>query len=312
MSNMLEMGKGAEFERIRKMWRVLGSRAVGGGDDCAIVQLGAELMAISVDCSVEGAHFERGWLSHREMGWRAGAAALSDIAAVAAAPRGILVGLGVSQEMPDEFVSDIMDGVGAVADSVGAKVWGGDLYKSDTISISVTVVGDFDGAPVRRKGASVGDSIWVTGLLGGSATAVSAFLDGRQPEESCRARFVNPEPRVAQARWLGNRGATAMIDISDGLLSDLGHLVAASSVAGDVDSERIPRLAGADLLDSELTGGEDYELLFTMPDGDTIVDEFESQFGLSVTCIGQIRKGTGVTIARDGEPYTPAPGFRHF
>lgn len=312
MTDNLEMGNGAEFDRIRKIWQVLGSRGAAGGDDCAIVEFGAELLAISVDCSVEGTHFQCGWLSHREMGWRAGAAAISDLAAVAAVPRGIVVGLGVSEELPDEFVSDIMDGVGAVADSVGAKVWGGDLYRSNTISIGVTVVGSFDGSPVRRQGASPGDSIWVTGLLGGAASAVSAFLEGRQPEESCRTRFANPVPRVAPARWLGNRGATAMIDLSDGLLSDLGHLVAASGIAGVVESELVPRLPDADLFDSELTGGEDYELLFTMPDDDTLIAEFENRFGLSLTCIGRISDGTGVTILRGGESYTPAHGFRHF
>lgn len=103
-----------------------------------------------------------------------------------------------------------------------------------------------------------------------------------------------------------------MIDLSDGLLSDLGHLVAASGIAGVVESELVPRLPGADLFDSELTGGEDYELLFTMPDDDTLIAEFENRFGLSLTCIGRISDGTGVTILRGGESYTPAHGFRHF
>jgi thiamine-monophosphate kinase len=313
MTEHIPLGAGREFDRIRKIWQALGASGTGGGDDCAIVEVGSELIAISVDSSVEGTHFERGWLSHLEMGRRAAAASLSDLAAVAADPRGVLVSLGVSPEVPDEFVSDIMEGVGDVAASVGSKVWGGDLYRSEKIEIGVTVVGNFDGVPMLRKGASIGDSIWVTGTLGGAAEAVGALQTGREPEESCRQKFVSPTPRIAHAKWIRDRGASAMIDVSDGIASDVTHVLTASGVAGVVDSEKILRQPGAESLDCELTGGEDYELLFTMPDGNnSMSDTFEKTFGIPLTKIGRVLEGTGLTILRDGVPFTPARGFRHF
>ncbi|MFC1640361.1 thiamine-monophosphate kinase, partial [Gemmatimonadota bacterium] len=118
--NLTPLGDGSEFDKIRAIWGALGERGAGGGDDCAIVDVGGERLAISTDMAVEGTHFRTDWLSPREIGWRAGAAALSDLAAVAATPLGVLVSLGVPPDFPDGSVVSLMDGLGAVAEKVGA------------------------------------------------------------------------------------------------------------------------------------------------------------------------------------------------
>ncbi len=312
MKNSESLGGGKEFDRIRQIWNTLGDRAEAGGDDCAIVELGLELMAISTDSSVEGTHFQKGWLSFQEIGWRATAAALSDLAAVAADPRGVLVSLGVPEGTPDEFVVDLMDGAGEATNHVGAKIWGGDLFRSERIVVDVTVVGTFSGPPVRRSGASPGDTLWVTGALGGAADAVASLMGGQEPEESCRRAFAKPEPRSKQSFWLRDRGATSMIDVSDGVVSDLGHLLAASGVSGTLKVDSVPRAPGATAVECELTGGEDYELLFTMPGRIDISEEFQYEFGLAATRVGHVEAGEGITILRYGQPYVPINGFRHF
>jgi thiamine-monophosphate kinase len=213
-----------------------------------------------------------------------------------------------------------MDGLADAAASVGALVWGGDLVKSERVLVDVFVVGLAD-RPVERRGARAGDGLWVTGRLGAPHRAVQDWLAGRTPTAEARARYARPSPRVAEAQWLRDRGATAMIDVSDGLVGDAGHLAAASGVALEIDGDCIPLHPavppGDVALDAALSGGEEYELLLTLPDPIHAADaadaaDFHARFRLPLTRIGSVKPGTGVTVLRDGKPIQVRGAFSHF
>ncbi len=307
------LGPGGEFDRIRAIWRRLGEQVSPAGDDCALVTLGGELLAISTDVTIEGTHFQPGWLSAEEIGWRATAAALSDLAAVAAEPRGVLVSLGASPEWPEATVTEIMQGVGEAASAVEAQVWGGDLVRSERLVVDVVVVGRAD-APVLRSGAGPGDGLWITGSLGGPAAALRAWLAGEEPESAARERFARPRPRIAEALWLRDVGAKALIDVSDGLLGDAGHLAAASQVGVAIESERVPVHPGAASPETALVGGEEYELLAALPEGVATepAQGFEETFGIPLTRIGRVEAGSGVRLLEGGSPVPLPPGYTQF
>jgi len=317
MTDHIRLGAGGEFDRIRGILERLGDRAGPSGDDCAIVTIGSETIAVSTDIVVEGTHFRAGWLSPNEIGWRAAAAACSDLAAVAAEPKGVLASIGAPAGWSSEVLADLMDGVAAVAESIGASVWGGDLVRSDRLVIDLTVIGRIGreaGRAVRRSGGQVGDRLWVTGQLGGPLAALRAWEEGREPDPSARERFAHPVPRIAEAEWLRDRGASAMIDLSDGLLGDAGHVAAASDVQCAIEIERVPVHPAAGASADALVSGEEYELLVAMP-GDFGEDdraEFQEQFHLPLTQIGQARAGQGAVVLRDGEPMDIGDGFQQF
>jgi len=311
-SNLTGLGDGSEFDMIRAIWKALGDRGVGGGDDCAFVQVGSEQFAFSTDMVVEGTHFRSDWLSPKEIGWRAGAAALSDLAAVAAEPVGVLVSLGLPPDWPEESAVSLMDGLGAVAESVGATVRGGDMVRSSAIVVDVVVFGRVT-QPLLRSGATAGDTLWVTGTLGGPGTAIHAWENGSVPDKVARQRFAEPRPRIAEAHWLREHGATALIDLSDGLVADTGQLAAASGVACVIEAARVPVITGADK-ETALIGGEEYELLVAMPANTEADIEalFATTFGLSLTGIGHVEDGSGVRVMNAGVPMKLSGGFRHF
>lgn len=304
------LGAGREFDLIRAVWQRLGARMAESGNDCAVIDIDDVSLAISTDIAIEGTHFHVGWLTQYEIGWRAAAGSLSDLAAVAARPLGVMVSLGVSDEWPEELVVDVMDGVGAAADSVGAKVWGGDVVKSDKLVIDVVVVGS--ARPfgfLRRDGAGAGDELWVTGCLGGPLAALQALSKGEEPQATARERFAHPVPRVEPAAWLAEHGATAMIDVSDGLVGDAGHLAAASRVKLMLDADRVPAAGAAQ---DALVSGEEYELLAALPAGFADADEFTKAFELPLTKIGFVQQGAGVEIRRAGRVVQPPKGWAHF
>jgi len=308
------LGPGGEFDRIRAIWRRLGPHARGGGDDCALIEAGGIRLALSVDLAVEGVHFRLGWLQPAEVGWRAAAGALSDLAAVAASPMGVLVSVAVPGDWPDEQVSELMAGVGEAAASVGAVVWGGDLVRHDAVIVDLAVIGRLDGRALLRAGARSGDALWVTGRLGGPLSALRAWSAGREPDATARARFAHPEPRVREAGWLRDRGATSLIDISDGLTADAGQVAAAAGVAIEIDAGHVPIHPAADSVTDALVSGEEYELLVTFPDAAPadLGADFERATGVPLTRIGRVRSGSGVRVVRDGRAIDVPVGFRHF
>lgn len=318
---MTRMGEGPEFDRIRSIIEALGDAAGDLGDDAGEVPAGKGALIASTDASVEHVHFQRDWLSAEEIGWRAAAAALSDISAQGAQPVAILTALALPAATPETEISGVMRGVGAVARSAGARVAGGDLVRARDWTLTVTVLGRSE-KPVRRGGASPGDTLWVTGTLGGARAALDAWLAGRVPPDGARQAFAHPPLRVTAGIWLAANGATAMMDLSDGLVADVQHLAAASGVEAMLTLERVPVAPDAAVAATDLgtdpalyaaKGGEDYELLVAMPPGfgDADVREFEKVTGHGITQVGRVGRGSGVKLMLRGERIR-ATGFDHF
>lgn len=280
------LGPGGEFDLVRTLLQQWGAQAEGIGDDAAVVDIPAgERLVVSVDASVDRVHFRRDWMTPFDIGYRAATAALSDLAAMAATPRGLLVSLVI----PDDarpLVGELADGIGDAARKAGTAIVGGDLSRGEELSISCTVLGS-SSSPTRRSAVRAGDLLYVTGLLGGPAAALRAYREGRAPEPAARDRFLRPRARLAEARWLAQHGVQAMIDISDGLASELHHLAAASGVALRLDVERVPTLRGCSLADAT-RGGEEYELLVASP-RPLDVDAFARTFALPLSEIGRAR-----------------------
>lgn len=308
------LGPGAEFDAVRAMLDRWGSLARGIGDDAAILDLApGERLVVSTDASVEGVHFRADWLTAEEIAYRATASALSDLAAMGARPIGTLVAL----TLPDAWrahVAALADGIGDAVRAAGGHVVGGDLTRGDALALVVTVLGGAT-RPVTRAGARPGDAVFVTGRLGGPLRALRAFERGETPSAADRARFARPTARIAEGRWLAAHGATAMVDVSDGLAAELRHVAAASGCAIAIELERVPRVDRMDAR-AALGSGEEYELaLAASPDLDA--GAFESAFGIALTRIGTVRAveqgGTGVTVvdARGARVDLP-PGHDHF
>jgi thiamine-monophosphate kinase len=266
--------------------------------------LGGTTLALSIDCSLEGVHFRTDWLTFEEIGWRSAASALSDLAAEGATPVGVLVSLGLPGAGSGEQGADIMSGVGAAAESVGAKVLGGDLARSEQYLVDVCVLGTAE-RPVRRAGAQAGDGVWVTGRLGGAALALAGYRSGTRPGGALGRRYSHPEPRITAGRWLAGQGATAMIDISDGLAADAGHLATASGVGLEIALERLPCWDGALPLGAAASG-EEFELLVTLPASFKETPDFE------LTRIGECVRGGGVRLLEGNTPVALPAGYDHF
>jgi len=315
------LGPGREFDRIRRIIAALGARATGLGDDCAVLAPADAMLVASTDVSVEGVHFRRDWLALEEIGWRATAAALSDLAADGAEAAGVLVALTVPSGATDEEVVAAMAGAGSAAAEVGARVVGGDLSSGPGWSLAVTVLG-WASAPVTRAGARPGDGLWVTGALGSPRAALEAWQRGDAPADEARRAFAHPIPRVHAGRWLAHHGASAMIDLSDGLGADAAHLAAASGLAVTLELERVPvapvaaaeaRRLGIPPERFAAESGEEYELLVALPEsfGPDDALGFRSVCGLPLTRVGELHAGAGVHAQLGGKPVS-LTGFDHF
>jgi thiamine-monophosphate kinase len=313
------LGPGAEFDRIRAIVGILGDQARGVGDDCALVPSGDECLALSTDVSVERVHFRLDWISLKEAGWRATAAALSDLAAAGAEPVGILSAVTVPVSASEPELLEFAAGVAAAAAFAGAPVLGGDLARGPVWSAAITVVGRTR-TPITRAGAQPGDGLWVTGTLGGPRAALEAWRGGEQPSAEARERFAHPEPRIAAGRWLVRHGAHAMTDLSDGIGGDVGHLAAASGVQVEIDLQRLPLAPGVAAVAERLSlsaaqfaaeGGEDYELLVALPSGFDQSSAFVRECALELTRIGQVGEGTGTRFLSAGREIRLA-GYDHF
>jgi thiamine-monophosphate kinase len=315
----LALGPGPEFDRIRSIIAVLGPQARGLGDDCGLVQQEDGFLALSTDISVEGVHFRFDWITSKEVGWRATSAALSDLAAEAADPIGVLCAVTMPVTSPESQLLEVMAGIRDATAAVQAQVLGGDLSSGPVWSVAVTVVG-WSPQPITRSGAKPGDGLWVTGRLGGARAALHAWLHGREPQAGARSRFAHPQPRIAAGRWLAQHGATAMIDLSDGLAGDARHLAAASGLAMRIDLDALP--LAEQVKNEALTlrvpdaqfaaeGGEDYELLVSLPESFVAADAFARDCGIPLTRIGDAAPGSGVEFILAGRSIDLS-GFSHF
>jgi thiamine-monophosphate kinase len=315
------LGPGREFDRVRRIAAALGTRATGLGDDCAVLESWDRALVVSTDVSVEAVHFRRDWLALEEIGWRATAAALSDLAAEGAEPAGVLVALTVPVAATDADVTAVMNGAGAAAGAVGAAVVGGDLSAGPAWSLAVTVIG-WAARPVTRAGARPGDGIWVTGVRGGPRAALEAWRRNEPPDPLARAAFAHPTPRIAAGLWLAGHGARAMIDVSDGLGADAAQLAAGSDVAITLELERVPVAVAASGAARRLgiapeqfaaESGEEYELLVALPENfdPALVPDLRQAAGVLLTRVGAVTPGSGLR-ARLGGVDVALAGYDHF
>jgi thiamine-monophosphate kinase len=300
---------------------------LGIGDDCALLRPRAgEELAVTTDLSIQGRHFRLDWHPPESVGHRTLARGLSDLAAMGARPVAAFLSLGLPRELTlaqgksAPWVTRFLDGLLALAAEHGVPLAGGDLAESPIAIADIVLTGSVpQGKALLRSGAQPGDRIYVTGSLGGAAAELAALE--RSPQDFVKARRTEavsphlfPQPRVAQGLWLRKRGlASAAMDLSDGLSTDLAHLCEESGVAAEVDAAALPLGAGA-TLEMALHGGEDYELLFTAPERARIPKRIE---GVAVTAIGRIvaqrtRKAAVLLRTESGsEPLRPQ-GWEHF
>lgn len=288
------------------------STLVGPGDDGAVVATPDGRVVACVDVLVEGVHFRLDWSEPHQVGRKAVAANLADVAAMGAVCTALVVGLGSPPDTPVATLDGLAAGMWEEAGRVGAGIVGGDVVSAAQLVVSVTALGDLEGRePVTRSGARPGDVVALCGRVGWSAAGMAVLRRGfRSPATVVGAHRV-PEPPYDSGPQAAAAGATSMIDTSDGLLADTGHIATASGVQIDITStalalpQRLVEVAsalGADPRHWVLTGGEDHALVATFPaDG-----------GLPVgwTAIGEVRTGSGVVV--DGHPYEGPAGWDHY
>jgi len=330
----LPLAENQLIERIRRMvphvraasfGANVGKRAVrlGIGDDCAVLAIPAGHEAlVTTDLSVEGVHFKRDWHPAESVGHRCLTSGLSDIAAMGGEPIAAFVSLAVPGNLPQKWVDGFYKGLLALAKKSAVELAGGDIAESPQgIAADIVVVGHAPaGTAVRRSGARPGDSIYITGELGHSASILHQLEAGvGRPSPAALRRselapHFFPSPRLAVGRELRRRGlVSSMIDLSDGLSTDLAHICQESKVGALVAEHSIPRptIPGGNSLHFALHGGEDYELLFTVPAPRTLPPRIA---GVRVTRIGEIIRGRGVWLTDShGQRKALGPGgWEHF
>jgi len=311
----VSVARTGEFGLIARVTARLGSgpaTLVGPGDDAAVVVAADGRVVATTDALVEGRHFRRDWSSAVDVGHRAAGANLADIAAMGATPTALLVALCAPSTLEVKWAEELADGLAAEAAKVGAAVVGGDMSSSPTLMVSVTALGDLHGAPpVLRGGARPGDVVAMAGRLGYAAAGYTVLSRGFRTPKLLVEAYRRPEIPYAAGPAAARVGATSMIDISDGLIADLGHVATASGVGIDVDKgafEIPPQMRdaaqalGADPYHWVLGGGEDHALVATFPEGTVLPEEFRP--------IGRVTDGGGVTV--DGKPHKGPAGWDHF
>jgi thiamine-monophosphate kinase len=323
IARLVELIEGAGASSQDGSDRVL----IGSGDDAAVTEPGG-VTATSVDALVEGVHFRRETAPLRSIGHKAIAAGLSDLAAMGATPGEAYVQLGVPADLDEAGAMELGGGLAAAAAANGVAVVGGDVTRAPALFCAVTVVGHAGTAEelVSRAGAKPGDVVAVTGELGGAAAGL-LLLD--RPElaealaagaaDALRRRQLEPSPRIAAGRALAASGATAMIDLSDGLGGDALHLAEASGARIAIDFETVPVQSGVqelavaaqvDPVGLVAEGGEDYELLVTLPASaaDRARAAVEAA-GSSLTAIGEVMNGAGAALRLSGGSERDVAGF---
>ncbi len=313
---MAALGEFALIEAIAAEIRTSDKLLLGPGDDAAVVAAPDGRVVVSTDVLVDGVHFRVDWASGEQIGRRAALASLADIAAMGATPTALVVGLSAPGTMAADLVLGIGKGLRDAATEAGATLAGGDVTRSDVLTLAVTVLGDLGGRPpVLRSGARPGDLVAVAGRLGWAAAGLTVLSRGFRSPVSMVNAYRVPEPPLELGPVAAIAGATSMIDISDGLLADLGHIARASGVAMDIQTKALeihPRLAevasalGRDPLDWVLTGGDDHALAATFPGTGTLPLGFDVIGTVTAAAEGDPQ----VTV--DGAVRPGAAGWQHF
>jgi thiamine-monophosphate kinase len=294
-----------------------GPDIVGVGDDAAVVGAPDGRVVATTDLLVEGRHFRRDWSGPVDIGCKAVAQNLADIAAMGASPTALLLGFATPGDLPVAWVEDLIRGIAGECARAGARLVGGDVSGADSIMLAITALGDLDGRdPVTRGGARPGDQVAIAGQLGRSAAGLAlleAGLGSAGADELAGlvASHRRPHPPYACGPEAADIGATSMIDISDGLVADLNHVAEASGAAIAIESGRLPAdpalavagaALGADWLRWVLAGGEDHALAATFPPGTALPAHW--------SVIGAVGRGHGVTV--DSAPAGRETGWDHF
>ena len=284
---------------------------VGPGDDAAVVSFPDGRVMVSTDVLVESRHFRRDWADALDIGHRVAAANLSDVNAMGGRAVALTVGLGAPPSLPVAWAMDLARGIAEESALVGASVVGGDLTAADQVVVSVAVLGEGSGPPVLRSGARPGDVVAIAGRQGWAAGGLAVLTRGFRSPRALVEAYRRPQPPYDAGPEAAAAGATAMIDVSDGLLADVGHLARASGVAVDLAGDRfevaeplhaVGAALGADPLGFVLTGGDDHSLVATFVAGSL------PPAGWRV--VGEVREGEGVTV--DGVPPQGPGGHTHF
>ncbi|MDI6097685.1 thiamine-phosphate kinase [Actinoplanes sp. NEAU-A12] len=311
----MSIAEAGEFGLIGRIVSRLGSGSatlLGPGDDAAVVRAPDGRVVASTDVLVEGRHFRRDWCGAADVGHRAAAANLADIAAMGAVPTALLVALCLPTGLEATWAEGLADGLTDEAGLVGATVVGGDTSSSPTLTIAVTALGDLRGAaPVRRDGAQPGDIVALNGRIGYAAAGLTVLSRGFRTPKLLVEAYRRPAVPYAAGPEAARLGATSMIDVSDGLLQDLGHIADASVVGIDVrrDAFELPdqmrdaaKALGVDPYQWLLAGGDDHPLAATFPAGVPLPTGWR--------VIGSVHDGSGVTV--DRKPWTGGLGWDHF
>ncbi|MER6811635.1 thiamine-phosphate kinase [Actinomadura nitritigenes] len=301
------IGELGEFGLIGRLTRRLPQGPavlLGPGDDAAVIAAPDGRVAATTDLLVEGRHFRRDWSGPYDIGRKAAAQNLADVVAMGARPTALLVGFAAPPSTETAWAERLYDGLADECRRAGASVAGGDVVGAPEVTLAITALGDLGGgAPLTRSGARPGDLVAVRGRLGHASAGLALLAEGRDGPADLLAAHRRPEPPYEAGAEARDAGATALLDVSDGLVQDLGHLAEASGVRIDVDSARlvVPEFLGPDGLRHVLTGGEDHAFAGAFPP--------DSPPPPSWTVIGTVRKGAGVRV--DGR-VPDASGWDHF
>ncbi len=285
---------------------------LGPGDDTAVLATPDGRVVTTTDLLVDARHFRRDWSTASDVGRKAAAQNLADVAAMGAVPTGLLLGLAAPPETPVAWLEEMADGMRAECEPLGARVLGGDVVRADVLILAVTAFGDLQGrAPVTRSGAKPGDVVAYTGRLGWAAAGLAVLGRGFRSPVGVVAAHRRPEPPYAQGPRAAESGATAMVDVSDGLVADLRHIALASGVGIELDTSRIEvsaklrdvgKALGVEPMDWVLAGGDDHALAATFPGDKRPPSPWK--------VIGRVARGRGVVV--DGAAYQGPSGWDHF
>ncbi|HEX4189684.1 MAG TPA: thiamine-phosphate kinase [Marmoricola sp.] len=312
VADLGEFGLVAEFVRRFEQGPVV---YVGPGDDAAVLRTPKGHAVVSTDLLVEGRHFRRDWGSGYDVGRRAAAQNISDVNAMGGRATALTVGLALPPDLPAQWVLDLADGIAAEAALVGASIIGGDITSGSEVVVAVTVLGECSIAPVLRSGARSGDVLAIAGRQGWAAAGLAVLGRGFRSPRAVVEAYQRPEPPYAAGPAAAAGGATSMIDVSDGLVADVGHLAVASGVLIDIWStafeideplQAVGAALGVDPLTFILGGGDDHPLVATFPPGSPLPEGFRP-IG-SVTGVDD--EGPRVTVS--GDPYEGPAGWSHF
>jgi thiamine-monophosphate kinase len=310
-ATVAETGEFGLIDAIRPYFRQGPEVVVGPGDDAAVLAVPGGQVVVSTDLLVENRHFRRDWSAAEDIGHKAAAANLSDVNAMGGTATGMVVGLGLPGDTPMAWVRDLARGVADEAEVTSTSVLGGDVTSAEQVVLSVTVLGACPHGLVRRGGARAGDVVAVCGRLGWSAAGFHVLARGFRSPRVLVDAHRRPAPPYTAGPEAAALGATAMIDLSDGLLGDLGHVARESEVAVDVRTgafdldeplHAVGAALGVDPMTYVLTGGEDFALAATFPADVTLPERWR--------VVGEVAEGAGVTV--DGAEYDGPRGHEHF